>query len=198
MLDSVLGSAYRVPSYAHAVWSLNDRDALRLSEAAYRAEWDDLRGDQHALIARASELAGLADANRLLNDENARIIANAFRTFDGTVRLLDVGAGTGDTTISILESLDKSEWERAFFTLIDPAESLLESAGRRLRERGLRDGENFALHVASDLDIPTIVAQESQNIVTAVASIHHHAFLEGPFESCSWAVSYTHLTLPTN
>jgi len=188
MLDSVLGSAYRVPSCAHATWSLNDRDAIRLSEEAYRAEWDDLRGDQHALIARASELAGLADANRLLNEENARVIASAFRSFDGMIRILDVGAGTGDTTLSILESLDKSEWARAFFTLVDPAERLLEDADRKLRERGLREGEHFALHVASDLDIPTIVAQESQNIVTAVASIHHHAFLEGPFERCAWAV----------
>ncbi len=56
-----------------------------------------------------------------------------------------------------------------------------ENAAKELDKRGLKRDKNYRVIVGKDLEIPGYLEPESQNIVTAVATIHHHAYLDMPF-----------------
>ncbi len=182
-LPVALGNPLRVPFYAWSNWGIsysNEREKeelIRMSEQAYRDEWDTATEPQYKDIAVAAERAGLSDANAKLNEKNAEIIAKVIHKKEGKISIMDLGAGSGDTTITILKHLDERDRKRLSFTLLDPAGDALSEAKERIAKLGLIDEENYRVVTCPDLDIPLHVREESQDIITTVAAIHHHADL---------------------
>lgn len=156
---------------------------LRISHQYYPEQSSLMTEEEHEAIAEASRRAGLFDADILSNRENAKAIKKIVKLFRGQVYLLDVGAGCGDTSVEIFKALNNEDRARVFFTLLDPVEDLLTTASRRLSKLGLSPKKNYDIVRGYDLDIPNLIAGESQNVVTAVAAIHHHASIDEPLNN---------------
>lgn len=182
-----LGNPLKVAHDAWSNWGIlykgkKEFDKLvRLSEEGYQQEWKSTCEQGHKEIALAAERAGLGDANTRLNQQNAQIVAELVTSFQKKVNILDVGAGAGATSTKIFELLEADDKERVFFLLLDPASQALQQAEEKLNKIGLRIGINYDVKIATDLEIPVIIKTQ-QHIVTAVAAIHHHAFLRKPFK----------------
>lgn len=181
-MDKILGSPYRLPAYTFPIWGIRPGTPIRISEEYYLEEWEYLTEEEHKDIAEAARRAGIGDAPKILNTRNAEIISQLIDFFDGRVFILDVGAGAGDTSVHIYNHLDEEDKRRVFFTLLDPAAAVLRAAERRLKELGLRKGDDFIILQGRDLDIPHLIEPEAHQIVTAVASVHHHPSLFEPFK----------------
>lgn len=183
-----LGSPLRVPHYAWHNWGIEYgsevefHHLVKLSEDEYRSEWDWTTDERHGDIAIASKKAGLEDANARLNKAVANVVFKIIRYRNGRIRILDVGAGSGQTTLAVIRELDELPIESAEFFLFDPAKKALQAGARRLAEIGLNEGENFHIYPITDLNMSNYVQEESADIVVSVASIHHHAFLGAVFE----------------
>jgi ubiquinone/menaquinone biosynthesis C-methylase UbiE len=180
----LLGSPLKVPSYAWTNWGAQWRtnkeytELIALSEKGYRDEWDLTTAQGHEDIARAATRAGLGDANQRLNHEAAGIVAREAIGITGEFRILDVGAGSGNTSLAIVDALKNPA--RAFFHLLDPAREALATAADRLRQKGLVEGKNFAIHGTTDTNALGVLQEHSFQLVVAVAALHHHADLISP------------------
>ena len=184
-----LGSPLRAPSYAWKAWGVEwntEEDywgLVALSEAAYKQEWEMTGSAGHDDISTAAENAGLGNANQRLNEAVARIVAVEAAARGHPLRLLDIGAGSGDTTLSILKAI--KDRDGLFYTLVDPAERALGEARSRLRKTGLSSGRHFELHCASDIETTTVLDSGSFDIIVAVASLHHHSDIHEPIGALS-------------
>lgn len=183
-----LRTPLKTPFYGLGNWGIrfggleDFYELVDLSELGYREEWDLTTEQGDRDIAKAAEMAGYG--NTRLNPENARIISYIINNFlEGKVNILDVGAGAGGTSIPIWNALNDKDKDRVYFTLLDPAEKKLETAESKLNELGLRIGKEYDIINATDLEIPNVIEEGSQHIVTSVASQHHHGYLTKPFEN---------------
>jgi len=111
--------------------------------AAARYDW------QHALLTLGSDARG----RRLLVQE-------AVRPGD---RILDVGAGTGSTTVLAL----KAAGSGSSAVLLDSSEGMLEEAKRKLSAAGLADGVEF--RIGDMMELP--FADESFDVVLSTYSL---------------------------
>lgn len=181
-----VGNPLKVPDYAWCNWGISYEvgdefeKLVKLSEDGYREEWDSTGSDRHNYIAEASRMAGLEDANERLNVATAKVIESMVEKAEGLIRILDLGAGTGNTTFSIIQRLNSSNMRKVFFVLIDPASEAIQEAKKSLSQTGLVEGKHFEVVVSTDLNAGKYIRQESIDIIVAVASIHHHAHLEAP------------------
>lgn len=185
-LAVILGNALRVPSHSYNGWGFKKEDdkignPLRISDKYYKEEWEFLTEEEHKDIAEAARRAGIGDANRLLNIETGRVVNKLVNRLTGKIHILDVGAGAGDTSIQILETLKVDDRARVIFALLDPVDNFLEVARNRLKAADLVEDVSYMTLVGRDLNIPEKVGQGAQHIAVAVASVHHHAFLDEPF-----------------
>jgi len=182
-----LGSPLKVPSYAWtnwgATWSTGDEysQLLVLSDDAYRDEWRLTTAQGHDDIALAAVRAGLGDANQRLNNAVAEIVASEVAARRGYVRLLDVGAGSGNTTLTALDRTEDPG--RLVCTLLDPASSALASAGDRLEQRSLVLGKHFFLINTPDMEGGRSLGAGSFDVIVSAAALHHHADIQKPLEA---------------
>jgi ubiquinone/menaquinone biosynthesis C-methylase UbiE len=189
----LLGSPLKVASYAWrhwgAQWDTGEEYAklVALSEEGYRREWDLTTAQGHRDIARAAELAGLGDANQRLNNAAAKIISLEADSRKSPLRILDVGAGSGSTTLAILEAC--RGLHQPFFALLDAAAHALNTARERLVERGFKEGADFAVYPTVDTNVEGLFEEGSFDVVVAVASIHHHADLLAPMHGLTHVLS---------
>jgi len=144
--------------------------AIARGEQRYADEW--AAGDEQQLqyVVKASETAGFGDYPALLNDHNAKVVAEAVRRIPGDLTILDIGAGPGNTTLAIYKALDNKDKQRVHFILFDPSAKALEKAKTHLNGEGV----SYETYAESDLSIPGYVPAGSVDIATGVASIHHH------------------------
>lgn len=176
-----LGSPIGVPSYAFPNWRITG-DELRLramSEERYESEWKSGSPRQMQYVSDAINEAGYTDFPQMLRIKIAEKISQLMKKYEGKVNVLDVGAGL--STVAIFDGLDGNDKDRIHLTLLEPSEERVENAAKELNKRGLHHDKNYRVIVGKDLDIPLYLYPESQNIVTAVATIHHHAYLDRPF-----------------
>jgi SAM-dependent methyltransferase len=180
-----LGNPLRVPHYAWENWEIiyKDKDSFQtlidLSEKYYRDEWELTTEGGHKEIREASKRAGFD--NFPLNEENGKIAAKIIKSISGKSKILDVGAGTGGTTIEILKALGYFDKRNLHFTLIDPAKKALEEAKNRLVNLGLQYGEHFTTITVPDFEMERYLEPMTYDLATSVAAIHHHAYLTRPF-----------------
>ena len=94
--------------------------------------------------------------------------------------MLDLGAGSGDTTAAILQAAP--HWgKRGVFHLVDPAKASLHEANMKLQEAGLVGGSRLRTYAVKDLEAFKILQPESVDVVVANASLHHHALMAPVF-----------------
>lgn len=179
----VLGSALKVPSYAYENWGIPSSWYREQSDQLYEAEWKGGSPRQMQYVIEAVTRAGLGNYSQMLRDANARVVSYIVRNADGRVNYLEPGAGV--STVTMYEKLiqDDVDPEKIFVTMVEPSESRVENAAQKIAGLGLTRGRNFRVCVGRDIDVPNFVEPESQHIVSSVAQIHHHAYLDTPLKA---------------
>jgi len=177
-----LGSPLRVPSYAWGNWGINwaneneFRDLITLSEQKYLEEWELTSEQGYADIAEAAKMAGLGDANQLLNEACSQYVINEIEKQGKTLNILDVGAGNGNTSLSIAKRVGRLE--KPIITLIDVSPKALSEAEVKLERTGYKNGTNFFTESIRDSESDLHFKEESFDIIISVAALHHHADLK--------------------
>ncbi|MCC7569850.1 class I SAM-dependent methyltransferase [Candidatus Micrarchaeota archaeon] len=186
------GSVLRVPSYAWGDWGIeltddNIEELYYLSQKAYEKEWGETDASLNKLVGVASVNAGLGDVNADMNNLVGKIAASflADISSDKELRVLDIGAGTGATTLATLRAMISipEKWktllDRTKFILVEPSEkrvlSILDSIENDLH-MPMRVADSIEFQFCKDIDID--VDPNSINIVISNAAIHHNAVLD--------------------
>lgn len=177
LMPVTMGLPYRVPDYAYPNWGLTFQDegpAL----AEYRREWEAGTAAQLQLVTTATIEAGLGDYPELLRRKAAAVTAKLLGTRDPeeAVKILDLGSGPGLSTLAVYEALASKLQRNTRMLLLEPSMESLQAAGQLLDRYPLR----YTPHVGTDLDMLTFFRPHSIDVITAVASIHHHAQI--PFD----------------
>lgn len=171
-LPLTMGPAVRVPGYAHQLWGVEtppEREVVRL----YKAEWALGDKGQLANVSKAAIEAGLGNYPEVLCQEAARIAGSLVEHLpDGdTIRILDVGAGPGQSAEAVYQALPEDVKSKVELILLDLSSRNLSAAEERLR------GINMRTIQGSDLDISANIDPGSIDILLAVAAVHHHAHI---------------------
>jgi SAM-dependent methyltransferase len=178
-----LGNPLKVPSGAWANWGIGfaSPDEFRAlvgkSEECYASEWSgtDDRGLRD--IAAAAKEAGLADCNARLNEAVAEAVCREVRSSAQEVSILDVGAGSGSTSLAVLRSL-ADLGRRVVVSVVDPSCLALRQAEERIRGSGLVAAGGVLAYALTDIAILGVVPPASFDVVISSAALHHHGFLE--------------------
>ncbi|MBI4225797.1 methyltransferase domain-containing protein [Candidatus Roizmanbacteria bacterium] len=177
LMPLVMGSPNRTPSYTIANWGVQKIDEQTVVNL-YRAEWAQGTKDQLALVSQAAEKAGLGNHPELLRQKTAQVISAILENHptNGNLRILDVGAGPGLSTLAIWLTLPEEARSKVEMILLDPSSQSLDAAEQLIIEYGV----NYQRIDGVDLDIPQHLFRPSVDVLTGVASIHHHSQI--PFE----------------
>ena len=177
LMPLIMGSPYRVPVYAYKKWNLKPIDEKKVVDL-YQAEWARGTEAQLALVSQASEKAGLGDYPELLRKKTAEVVAEIIKHQpDGEViSILDVGTGPGISAQKIFEALPEALKPKTTLFLLDPSSSSLVVAKGLMEKNGI----NHQIIHDIDLNIGKYIKDGTIDIVTGVASIHHHS--EIPFQ----------------
>jgi len=186
-----LGSALRVPSYAYDNWGI-PLGAYRIeSDACYTGEWREGSPQQMQYVIDAVLEAGLGNNSQILRDSCARVVSHLVKktlTDPGSnrpgkkkIHYLDIGAGV--STVNVFDAIDYKYKESVFFTLMEPSEKRVRAAAEKLTEKGLEEGNDFRVIVGPDQHLLAFIDPESQDIVSYVATLHHHSYIDTPLRA---------------
>lgn len=179
MFPVTLGSPLRVPMYAWSRWGI-EGDYNRLNdyaEAEYAREWRESKGKQHNLVETAANNAGIGECNPILRKSCADAVAKIVDMYRGGVSLIDIGGGDGRSAAVIWDVLADEQRSRIKKIAVnDCSDDGLEVAMETLRKKGAP----VEIIRGSDIEIPMNNHAGKYDIVTGVASIHHHARI--PFD----------------
>ncbi len=158
----------------------DNRDKIeRISLEGYRGQWKSASTLTHQMINYASSKAGITYNNNQLNQMLASMALSAIEEMvrDGNgrkIRILDIGAGDGKTTIAILDQMksmgQESLAERCKFILLDPSPYALASAHTAIGERGT------ILPIGGTLDDYLEEDPRPLDMVISNAVFHHFSF----------------------
>ena len=178
----VLGSALRVPSYAYPNWGIAAGSNREESDRQYEIEWKGGSARQMQYVVEAITESGLGNYSQMLRDENARLVIKLVKDSNGQLNYLEPGAGK--STVFVYKKLkeDGLDIEKLYGTLVEPSQQRLGDMVAELEALGLVAGKNFQACVMRDIDIAGLVPDNSQDIVSCVAQIHHHAYLDTPLK----------------
>lgn len=177
LMPLFMGSPYRVPDYAYPAWGLHSTDEKTVVDL-YQAEWALGNAGQLDFVSKASVEAGFGDYPDLLRRSAAQEVARILsaKKSGESVRILDVGAGPGLSTLAIYEALPQNLRQKIEFILIDPSSESSIAAEKTLKQRGVR----YRYIVGTDIDVLPNLGVGNFDIVVGVASVHHHSRI--PFE----------------
>ncbi len=180
----LLGSALRVPSYSYPVWGISgDEKWLRKeSERQYEIEWKGGSKKQMEYVIEALKEAGMSNYSQMLRDANAELVSEIVRKSDRKVNYMELGAGVSTETLYDNLYKDGIDLGKIFSTLIEPSEERLEKTSCALEKKGLKRGKDFRALARKDTVIPLYVPNDSQDIASYVAVLHHHAYLDTPLK----------------
>jgi len=187
------GDPRKVPSYAYPSWGLHIGTYRVESDRLYASEWEGGSPRQMQVVVEAITRSGLGNFSQLLRDANAKSVARFLERMQRIgIRTNYLEIGAGQSTVDLYSELDMQgfDLQRLYSTLVEPSGSRIEAAAAKLEEKGLKKDKNFRVLVCRDIDIMDPaktggrpVEPGSQNIVSAVATIHHHAYLGKPFRA---------------
>jgi 2-polyprenyl-3-methyl-5-hydroxy-6-metoxy-1,4-benzoquinol methylase len=112
----------------------------------YRRQWRSSSSLTHQMINNASSKAGITYNNNQLNQMLASMVMGVIEEMAKVVlgrriRILDIGAGDGKTTIAVLDQMKSMGQEQLAgcckFILLDPSPTALAAAYTRIGDRGV-------------------------------------------------------------
>ena len=178
------GSLLRVHEYSYGNWGIevtpeNVEWLYEQSRKAYECEWGYTDGSLNLLVAKAAINAGLGDVNAKMNSivgkYAAQYIIESLR--DGFV-MVDIGAGTGPTTVAVLENLIGSVFSvHGRIILIEPSEKRLQVAGIQIQKL-LSKLPGIDMSLISNTDVEALRSFDPSfvDIVISNGTIHHNSF----------------------
>jgi SAM-dependent methyltransferase len=178
-----LGSALRVPEYAYPEWGITRGEYRIESDATYTGEWREGSPRQMQYVIEALSAAGFQNNSQLARNSSARIVANRARNLletPGICRISYMDVGAGVSTINAFDALDADCKDRVFITLVEPSEKRVEAVAAELDKRGLKRGADYRVIVAPDQHLMAFVGPGTQDIVSYVATFHHHSYIDTP------------------
>lgn len=172
LMPITMGSPYRVPDYAYNKYGLRGYTNETLASLAYKKEWAAGTPEQLALVLQASNEAGLTNANCLLQQATAKIVAGIIERdyFLKSPVIADIGAGAGASAVAIVEALPDDVRRKTAMILVDPSKESLKTAEQLMEEQGV----NHRILIGTDTEVLRELRSQSVDILTGVASIHHH------------------------
>ena len=182
-----LGNAVKVPSYAYINWGIPEGRYQSESDNEYSTEWQGGGTRQMNYVIKSLEKAVMKNYSQILRDANAMVVAAAVKRFEGKVNILEPGFGV--STVNMFDALDGNDKDRVYITGLEPSEERGEDAAAELEKRGLKRDKDFKAHADVDNRALHYVNPGSQQIACSVASIHHHAYLDRPFQVIHTALS---------
>lgn len=172
-----MGPPNRVADDALPAWRLEplpEEDVVEL----YQQEWAGGDFRQLSLVSEASKRAGFGDHPKLLRTTAAKVVGEYLRNqpYKEPTSILDLGSGPGESSLAIYQAIPDSLKDWVELILLDPSARSLQNA------RNLLDGtvNNYRTVHGTDLQIPYYIDDESLDLITAVASVHHHSRI--PFD----------------
>ncbi len=173
LMPITMGSPYRVPDYAYNKYGLGGYTNETPASLAYKKEWANGTPEQLALVLQASNEAGLTNANCLLQQATAKIVAGIIERnyFLKSPVIADIGAGAGASALAIVETLPDNIRKKATMILVDPSKESLKTAAQLMEKQKV----NYKVLIGTDTEVLRELRRQSIDILTGVASIHHHA-----------------------
>ncbi|MBI2133498.1 class I SAM-dependent methyltransferase [Candidatus Woesearchaeota archaeon] len=178
-----LGDPRRAPAYCYGEWGVKKGIYRRKSDALYRAEWEGGSQRQMDMVVEASKLAGLGDYPQMLRDYFAQAVSTIERQRKTRSNLLEIGAGI--STVNAYEQLirDGVDLEKVFGVYIEPSKKRLDNLVAKLSLMGLKRGKNYIARKDVDVNLLRYVEENSIDIAGAVATLHHHSYIDTPLKS---------------
>jgi len=177
-----LGDERRVPSYAYKNWGLKEGLWRTESEKAYETEWAAGSPRQMQYVIDAITKSGLGNFSQMLRDINAEAVAYFVSKAESVLNYLEPGAGT--STVNVYQALSKKniDLEKIYAVMLEPSRTRLETARAELEKIGLKEIKNFRVINDIDTSILGYIEPNSQHIISCVAQIHHHSYLDTPLK----------------
>lgn len=178
-----LGSALRVPSYAYPNWGIPEGEYRISSDACYTSEWESGSPRQMKYVEESIKKTGFGNFSQILRDASAEIVAHRVSELAKNPRIkrinyMDVGAGV--STVNSFDAIDDNHKDRIFITLVEPSRKRLEKTASDLSKRGLVIDKDYMLIESPDQHMLAFVEPETQDILSYVATFHHHSYIDTP------------------
>jgi SAM-dependent methyltransferase len=185
-----LGSILRTHAYSYPNWGItitpeNIEWLVTESKKAFSVEWAETDGSMNHMIAEASEKAGLADTNLLMNSVIGTYchqhLSELFADGDAPT-VVDVGAGAGGTALALvkaLKDLPPLEVPVIKLVLLEPSKKRLQGAESAIRTEMSESWlENSLLVYTEEGSAERLEAfdAESADVIISNAAIHHESF----------------------
>lgn len=183
-----LGSVLRTHAYSYPNWGItitpeNISWLVSESKKAFSVEWADTDGSMNHMIAEASEKAGLADTNLLMNAAIGICCAQyvcALSAEGDAPTVVDVGAGAGGTSHALVRALKGfPEMPEIELVLLEPSRKRLEVAQSLLRTEISGTWLEKALLIHTEegsVEKLEAFDTESADVIISNAAIHHESF----------------------
>lgn len=188
-IDYKPGSIFRIASQYMANWGITITDEnrdwiIKQARSSYIEEWQRGTSDSNEAIELAVNDAELSMGNLKLNVALAESIAEILPYIvkkNGSAIVCDIGAGAGDTTIAILDELERRDEEKCVnnthFYLIEPSIRRIMVAKKSIEEHPYgKSVGNITLVESDDYNHLPIIKDSIFNIVYSNAVFHHMGF----------------------
>ncbi len=183
-----LGSALRNPNTSYPYFDiLGDEETLRIySDMAFHNEWEEGTPKQQHYVEYAAETAGLGNCSNMLREMQAKTIFHILNLprFRNIERVYYTEPGAGVSTVVLYKFLDENGYdiERLKSTLVEPSETRLSAAVKKLKKMNLKEGKHFDAFVGKDSELGVYLKPDSQHIIANNATLHHHAYQDRVFQ----------------
>jgi len=148
----------------------SDPAVRKASVDGYKVEWLDAGPEANATVAEGAKRAGMGDANKLMNEAMAKMVAGCFTPKQPLV-VIDLGCGPGGSSLALHTRVGSGR--RRLSILVDPSSKALEKAASEMRSAGW----SVSTHKMLTEDWLTRdegpVELKHTNVVLMGASLHH-------------------------
>lgn len=190
-LSYLPGSIFRIASQYLKNWGIEvtpeNREWIELrSITSYEEEWERSTEASHEAIKRATKDAGLHEGNPKLNTYVGGTAGEILLSMDDEERsfnILDIGAGTGETTAALLDYMDirgekaKEIIRRSQLTLLDVSRDTLNEADRRIRAHIINESAKVKFRTVDDThSFIDEIKEGNFDLVISSAVFHHMTF----------------------
>jgi len=190
-----IGSPLRVHSYSYRKWgivitpeNLEWIEHIQASsKKSFETEWAPTDSSMNTLIADVCIASGITDANEGMNVKGAeygREYLAPRLVKPGLVKVIDIGAGAGATTLAMLRAIKDLKvhlFAGLSIVLIEPSQKRLETAFDAIYKTIAGTSIEHAVHPMAKqglVDVLHDLESDSADLVISNAALHHESFYD--------------------